>query len=158
MIANKRGKTDHRKRFSSLPLKLSAALFTESHRVSFIRLIAFLSSKINNARQRFFPLLARQQIQTGLQLNKKRKKKQSSRLSVAFIKPLCTLVPSYCQEAFECIFFLNVGILNKVKLYSCTKNSKPGFDFLARNMKQLVAVYQFPEQVLRTSNLDVHLR
>ena len=74
MIANKRGKTDHRKRFSSLPLKLSAALFTESHRVSFIRLIAFLSSKINDARQRFFPLLARQQIQTGLQLNKKRKK------------------------------------------------------------------------------------
>ena len=74
MIANKRGKTDHRKRFSSLPLKLSAALFTESHRVSFIRLIAFLSSKINDARQRFFPLLARQQIQTGLQLNKNRKK------------------------------------------------------------------------------------
>ena len=77
MIANKRGKTDHRKRFSSLPLKLSAALFTESHRVSFVRLIAFLSSKINDARQRFFPLLARQQIQTGLQLNKKRKKKNS---------------------------------------------------------------------------------
>ena len=145
MIANKRGKTDHRKRFSSLPLKMSAALFTESHRVSFIRLIAFLSSKINDARQRFFPLLARQQIQTGLQLNKKRKKKQSSRLSVAFIKPLCTLVPSYYKEAFEYnSFLLSAGISNKVELYLCTENSiSLVVTDPRRRMKQLVVVTNF---------------
>lgn len=48
-------------------------------------------------------------------------------------------------------FFLSVGISNKVKLYFCTENSKPGFDFLARNRSSRFTNFQSKCRELPTS-------
>ena len=138
LIANKRRKTDYRKRFQSLPLKSSAALSTESHRVSFIQSITFLSCQINHTRKRFFLSCSAANKKSGSQLNKKTQTTQSQ---------ADYLLPSlnHCLPLFQVIvkrhssefFFLSVGISNKVKLYFCTENSKPGFDFLARNRSSM---------------------
>ena len=77
LIANKRRKTDYRKRFQSLPLKSSAALSTESHRVSFIQSITFLSCQINHTRKRFFLSCSAANKKSGSQLNKKTQTTQS---------------------------------------------------------------------------------
>lgn len=82
----------------------------------------------------FFSLLGSKYKRVYNWIKRDKKKTVTSRLSLAFNKPLCTLVPSYYKEAFECnAFLLSAGISKKVKSYFCTENSKPGFDFLACN-------------------------
>lgn len=127
LIANKIRKTHYRKRFQSLPLKSSAALFTESLGVSFIQSITFLSCQINHIRKRFS--FARQQIKTGSQLNKKTQTIQSQAGYLLFSLNHCVPLFQVIVKRHSSAFFSQRRYLKQSEIVFLYQEFEAGFRF-----------------------------